>query len=134
MVKKVLSAPLSYFESTPMGRLIQRFSKDIDQIDQQLPGSFSQLIASSLNIFSALLTISLATPTFAMSMLPIFLIYHFITNFYRPVARELKRIDSISRSPIYSQFGETLNGLQVIRAFKRQSWFIRRNEYVLGRL
>ena len=71
----------------------------------------------------------MATPMFALSMLPILLIYHFITAYYRPVARELKRIDSISRSPIYSQFGETLNGLQVIRAFKRQSWFIRRYYY-----
>lgn len=103
----------AFLESTPIGRLVQRFSKDMDQVDQQLPGSFGQLIASSLNIASALFTISLATPSFALMMSPILVAYHLVTNFYRPVARELKRVDSISRSPIYSLFGETLSGLQV---------------------
>jgi ABC-type multidrug transport system fused ATPase/permease subunit len=106
-------------ESTPVGRLIQRFSKDIDQVDQQLPGSIAQLVASSLNIAGALFTITMATPSFSLVMLPILVLYIRIVSFYRVVARELKRLDSISRSPIYQQFGETLAGLQVIRAFKR---------------
>ena len=54
-----------------------------------------------------------------------------ITHFYRPVARELKRIDSISRSPIYTQFGETLSGLQVIRSYKKQILYKYKNEVVL---
>ena len=55
MTRQVLMAPLSFFESTPMGRLIQRLSKDLDQVDQQLPGSFAQLISSSLSISESLI-------------------------------------------------------------------------------
>ena len=127
MIKQVLGAPLYYFESTPIGRLVQRFSKDLDQIDQQLPGSFGQSIASILNIIAAVFTISLVTPTFTIIMIPILTVYVIITNYYRNVARELKRLDSISRSPIFSHFSETLGGLAVIRSFLRQKMFIRMN-------
>lgn len=127
MIKQVLGAPLSYFESTPIGRLVQRFSKDLDSIDQQLPGSFGQSIASILNIIAAVVTISLVTPSFTAIMIPILTIYVTVTNYYRTVARELKRLDSISRSPIFSHFSETLGGLAVIRSFLRQKMFIRMN-------
>lgn len=127
MVQRTLRAPLSFFESTPVGRLIQRFSKDLDQIDQQLPGSMAQLISSSLSIASSMMAICLVTPNFALVMAPILVIYFRITNYYRPVARELKRLDFVSRSPIYSHFSETLNGLSVIRAFRRLEIFRRVN-------
>lgn len=128
MIKKVLSAPLNYFESTPLGRLMQRMSKDLDQIDQQLPGSFAQLIASALQIVGSMMAISIVTPSFGLVMLPVFMVYFRITNYYRTVARELKRLDSISRSPIYSHFSESLGGLPVIRSFRRQRMFQRTNE------
>ena len=120
MASKVLAAPLSYFESTPLGRLIQRFTKDMDQIDQQLPGSFGQLIASSLNIVASMFAIVLVTPSFAFFMGPLLLVYTRITNYYRGVARELKRLDSISRSPVFAHFSETIGGLSTIRPFARQ--------------
>ena len=128
MTRQVLMAPLSYFESTPIGRLIQRFSKDLDQIDQQLPGSFAQLISSSLSIAGSMVAVSIVTPSFGFVMIPIFAIYFRITNYYRNVARELKRLDSISRSPIFSHFTETLGGLSVIRSFTRQKMFKTTNE------
>jgi len=103
----------------------------MDQIDQQLPGSFSQLVASFLNIGGALVTIAIATPSFALVMGPIMALYVRVTSFYRHIARELKRIESISRSPVYQQFTETLLGLQVIRSFKRQRQYERRNEVAL---
>lgn len=131
MARQVLRAPLSYFESTPVGRLLQRFSKDLDQIDQQLPGSMGQLIASSLNIMSSMFAICLVTPSFAPFLAVIFSIYFAITIYYRPVARELKRLDSLSRSPIFSHFSETLGGLPVLRVFQRQQMFRRANEVKL---
>lgn len=115
-----------------MGRLVQRFSKDLDQIDQQLPGSFAQFISSALSIISSMVAISMVTPTFGFVMVPVFVIYFRITNYYRKVARELKRIDSISRSPIFSHFGETLGGLSVIRSYARQALYRRTNEFRLS--
>jgi ABC-type multidrug transport system fused ATPase/permease subunit len=128
MAKKVLRAPLNYFESTPVGRLIQRFTKDLDQIDQQLPGSFSQLIASTLNIFASMIAIVIVTPSFSLVLGPLLLVYFAITNYYRGVARELKRLDSISRSPVFAHFSETIGGLSTIRSFSRQDMVRSTNE------
>ena len=111
-----------------MGRLVQKFSKDLDQIDQHLPGSFGQLIASTLQIAFSMIAISAVTPSFSIAFAMLFGVYLKITNYYRTVARELKRLDSISRSPIFSHFSETLGGLPIIRSFKRQSLFRRGNE------
>lgn len=110
---------------------MQRFSKDLDQIDQQLPSSFVQLVASTVSIAGALFAIILVTPTFAVAMVPILAVYFAVTNYYRVVARELKRIEAISRSPIFAQFSETLGGLSVIRSYQRQAMFQRSNEVKL---
>lgn len=131
MAKSVLCAPLSFFETTPMGRLLQRFTKDLDQIDQQLPSSFGQFVASTLNIISAMVAIMFVTPSFGFVLLPILVLYASITNFYRNTARELKRIDSISRSPVYAHFSESLEGITIIRSYLRQKLFQRKNEIKL---
>ena len=115
-------------ERTLTGRLVQRFSKDLDQIDHHLPNSFITVISCFLSIAGALFTVSAATPLFIVFIIPILMIYSSITSFYRPVALSLKRLDSVSRSPIYQQFGETLAGIQVIRSFKKQAKFRLGNE------
>lgn len=131
MAARVLHAPLSFFESTPVGRLLQRFSKDLEAIDQQLAGSIGQLLSSSFSIAGSMVAICLVTPAFAPGLAMVVAVYFAITNYYRPVARELKRLDSLTRSPIYSHFSEALAGLPVLRAFHKQSLFRQVNE---GRL
>ena len=115
-------------ESTPIGRLVQRFSKDLDQIDQQLPGAIGQLISSSFSIVSSMTAIALVTPSFTAAMSVIFYTYFRVTRYYRNVARELKRVEALSRTPIYTHFSESLGGMPVIRTFKRQSMYLRGNE------
>ena len=128
LLRSILQAPLQFFEVTPIGRILQRFSKDLDAIDQQLPGSMGQVVGSSLQIAAAVIAVSIVTPAFGIVMLPVFTLYFLITNRYRPVARELKRLDTLSRSPIYTHFSESLSGLQVLRSFKRQKSFSILNE------
>jgi ABC-type multidrug transport system fused ATPase/permease subunit len=99
--------------------LLLRFSKDLDQIDNQLPNSMGTILASTLQIITSVVAICVVTPSFAVYMLAIFSLYYSVTNYYRPIARELKRLESTSRSPIYSHFSETLNGLTTIRSFHR---------------
>jgi ABC-type multidrug transport system fused ATPase/permease subunit len=150
MIARMLNAPLSYFgkkilfsmsvrfqthfscllsiETTPIGRLLMRFSKDLDQIDNQLPNSMGTIVASFLQIFTSMAAICAMTPAFGFYMMIIFSLYFMVTNYYRPIARELKRLDSLSRSPIYSHFSETLNGLTVIRSFQRNILYKSQNE------
>jgi ABC-type multidrug transport system fused ATPase/permease subunit len=110
---------------------VQRFSKDLDQIDQQLPNAIGQLFSSSFAIISALTSIAVVTPTFSVVMLPVLGLYLSYTVYYRTVARELKRLEAISRSPIYSHFAETLDGLPLLRSFKKEAQFRRTNEQLL---
>lgn len=77
------------------------------------------------------MAVCVATPSFVFIMAPVFTVYIMVTNYFRKVARELKRLDSISRSPIYAHFGETLGGLSVLRSFQRQNLYRRMNEVKL---
>lgn len=115
-------------ESTPVGRLVQRFSKDLDQIDQQLPSSISQLLSSTFSIANCVAAIAMVTPSFAVLLVVILGAYIRVTNYYRTVARELKRVEALSRTPIYTHFSETLGGLSVIRSYRRQAVYLRNNE------
>lgn len=107
---------------------MQRFSKDLDQIDQQLPYAFGQLISSTCSILSSVGAIIAVTPSFSYALSALFAVYFTVITYYRNVARELKRLEAISRSPIFSHFSETLSGLSVIRAFQRQKLYLRHNE------
>jgi ABC-type multidrug transport system fused ATPase/permease subunit len=117
-----------YTESTPVGRLVQRFSKDLDQIDQQLPSSISQLLSSTFSIANCVAAIAMVTPSFALLLVGILAAYIRATNYYRAVARELKRVEALTRTPIYTHFSETLGGLSVIRSFRKQAVYLRNNE------
>jgi ABC-type multidrug transport system fused ATPase/permease subunit len=81
-----------------------------------------------LQIAGSLGAILAATPLFAVCVLPLSLIYLSVMNYFRNVTRELKRLDSLARSPIFSHLSETLGGLSIIRAFKRERHFIASNE------
>ncbi|EWM27372.1 multidrug resistance-associated protein 1 [Nannochloropsis gaditana] len=107
-LQKVLGAPMRYFDTTPLGSLVQRFSSDLDQVDQQLPGTLGMFITCVFQLVGTLGAILAATPQFSVALFPISWIYLSVMNYFRAVTRELKRLDSLSRSPIYSHFSETL--------------------------
>ena len=131
LVNTILRAPLNFFESTPVGRLVQRFSKDLDSIDHQLPSGLGQVLTSVVQIATSMAAICLVTPSFAFVMIPVLAVYYSVTSYYRVVARELKRLDAITRSPIFSHFGETLGGLSVIRCFHKGTVYRQMNELKL---
>jgi ATP-binding cassette subfamily C (CFTR/MRP) protein 1 len=132
MLQRVLHAPVSFFDSTPVGRIVQRFSKDTDSIDQSLVGQLIMLINAIMGMVGSLGAIMVATPPFALVVGPLAAIYIRMMNYFRPVARELQRLDSITRSPVYAHFGETLGGLTAIRAFGHTPRFARTNEMLLN--
>ncbi|XP_061492311.1 ATP-binding cassette sub-family C member 2 isoform X2 [Rhineura floridana] len=124
----ILHVPMIFFDTTPTGRIVNRFAKDIFTVDETLPMSFRSWLNCLLGIFSTLLIICLATPYFAIVILPLGLLYYFIQQFYVATSRQLRRLDSVTRSPIYSHFSETVAGLSVIRAYGHQERFLKHNE------
>ncbi|CAL1277165.1 unnamed protein product [Larinioides sclopetarius] len=119
----VLKSPMSFFDTTPLGRIVNRFAKDIDTVDVTIPMTLRSWLSCLLQVISTLIVISFQTPIFLVVVVPISVIYYFIQRFYLSTSRQLKRIESITRSPIYSHFSETLSGASTIRAYKAEERF-----------
>ncbi|GLV32342.1 Multidrug-Resistance like Protein 1 [Carabus blaptoides fortunei] len=128
MLAGIMRAPLVFFETTPQGRLLARFSKDIDVLDTGLPQQISDTIYCCFEVVATLFVISYTTPIFVAVIVPIGFVYYFIQRFYVASSRQLKRLESVSRSPIYSHFGESVTGTQTIRAYGVQNRFIDESE------
>eukprot|EP00501_MAST-03F_sp_TOSAG23-6_P002017 GSMAST32.ASY1.ANO1.2102.1 assembled CDS len=102
----LLLSPLTFFETTPSGRILSRCSEDVDLADNQLREAMSTMIRC---IFEVIGTLAL--------VLPLLIMYYLILQFYRQTSRELKRIGSLASAPIFSNLSETLSGLPSIRSF-----------------
>ncbi|XP_078610229.1 multidrug resistance-associated protein 1-like isoform X14 [Branchiostoma floridae x Branchiostoma japonicum] len=128
LVANVLRLPMMFFDSTPVGRILNRFSQDINTVDSVVPARMSSIVHCLTKILSAIIVIVMSTPIFATVILPLGLLYFFVQRFYVATSRQLKRIESISRSPIYSHFGETVQGTSTIRAYDRGGQFFFQNQ------
>ncbi|CAL1544372.1 unnamed protein product, partial [Lymnaea stagnalis] len=117
MLDRVLKAPMSFFDTTPIGRIVNRFSRDVETLDNQLPQIIFMWIMCVFSVLATLVVISINTPIFTSVILPLFVAYLAVQRFFVPTSRQLKRLEAITRSPIYSHFSETLTGSHVIRAF-----------------
>eukprot|EP00079_Xenopus_tropicalis_P030763 XP_012826972.1 PREDICTED: canalicular multispecific organic anion transporter 2 isoform X2 [Xenopus tropicalis] len=119
-----MHTPQSFYDTTPIGRIINRFSKDIYVIDEVIPGTILMFLATFFTSLSTMIVIVASTPLFAVVIIPLAIAYIFVQRFYVATSRQLKRLESVSRSPIYSHFSETITGASIIRAYGRQNSFI----------
>uniref|UniRef100_A0A3Q4MRH7 ABC-type glutathione-S-conjugate transporter n=1 Tax=Neolamprologus brichardi TaxID=32507 RepID=A0A3Q4MRH7_NEOBR len=124
LLQGVLRAPQGFFESTPTGRLLNRFSKDVDAIDSQIPDNIDIWMRTFWYTLNVLLICCALTPMFLIVIAPLMVFYWWVQRFYVATSRQLKRLESVSRSPIYSHFSETITGCSVIRAYGRHSAFV----------
>lgn len=123
MLRSVLKAPLRFFDATPVGRILQRFSRDVEAVDIHLQWSFETTVRCVVNIATALVLILGVLPLLLVVVAPVFWLYYVIQRDYRVPAREVKRLDAIGRSPRFAHFKETLQGLVVIRSYGRTETF-----------
>nr|KAF6321957.1 ATP binding cassette subfamily C member 2 [Pipistrellus kuhlii] len=131
LLNNILRAPMSFFDTTPIGRIVNRFAGDISTVDDTLPMSLRSWILCFLGIVSTLFMICLATPAFIIIIIPLGIIYVSVQIFYVATSRQLRRLDSVTRSPLYSFFSETVSGLPVIRAFQHQERFLKHSEVLI---
>jgi ATP-binding cassette subfamily C (CFTR/MRP) protein 1 len=123
MLAKVLRLPASFFDATPSGRIINRFSKDTETLDGTLPMVLVQMTGCIFNIVTTFVIISVASQWFIIALVPIFASYFALQRYYIPAYAELQRIESISRSPIYSDLAEAVAGVATIRAYRAGGHF-----------
>lgn len=119
----LLKAPMKFYDSTPLGRLVNLFSKDLYTIDEELPVTLSMWLTVGSVVLMTLITIAFATPWFLAACVPLGIIYYAVMVYFIPTVRELKRLDSTSRSPVFSSFAEALDGTTTIRAFRAETRF-----------
>jgi len=123
VLRSVLRAPMSFFDTTPTGRILSRFSKDMYTVDNEICDQLDIFVWILLQLVVVLVTIVVITPFFAAALPFLGFVYIYAMNYFRRVSRETKRLESIARSPVYSQFSEVLGGLSTIRAYSKTSEF-----------
>ncbi|CAK4506852.1 unnamed protein product [Aphanomyces euteiches] len=133
LIVRILRAPMSFFDTTPLGRIVNRLSKDIYTLDESLPANLGWFLATAFNVITTLCTIVYVTPWFTIVLIPLALIYISSQRYFIKTSRELQRLDSISRSPVVSLLTETLEGLPTIHAFGAEEAYSARNEVLLDR-
>ncbi|XP_024972697.1 ABC transporter C family member 13 [Cynara cardunculus var. scolymus] len=126
LLKKLVNAPVAFFDQTPSGRILNRLSSDLYTIDDSLPFILNILLANFVGLLGIALILSAVQVMFLLLILPFSYIYSKIQFYYRATSRELRRLDSVSRSPIYASFSEILDGSSTIRAFKSEDFFLTR--------
>ncbi|KAG2348012.1 ABC protein [Suillus weaverae] len=130
-VRNIFHASMSFFDTTPMGRILSIFGKDIDSIDNQLPQSMRLLVITLSSVMGSIIIVSILEPYFVIAVFFIALGYGYFAAFYRAGAREVKRLDSMLRSLLYAHFSETLTGLPTIRSYGKMKQFIDANRYYI---
>ncbi|XP_070569620.1 ATP-binding cassette sub-family C member 10-like [Ptychodera flava] len=128
LLTSILKAPISFFDVTPIGRIINRFSSDMYEIDDSLPFVMNILMAQLYGLIGGIVVTCYGIPWFTLLLLPLGILYYFIQRYYRWTSRELKRISSVTLSPIYAHFSETLTGLVTIRALRASNRFQSENK------
>ncbi|CAM1314160.1 ABCC2 (predicted) [Pycnogonum litorale] len=124
MLKSVMRSPMWFFDTTPIGRIINRLSEDFSVIDLDLIGKADDILNSILQIVFTIIVISINIPIFLAFMIPIVIIFYLIQKVYVLSSTQLRRLESVTRSPLFDQFSESLTGTFSIRAYGLQSRFI----------
>ena len=123
-LEQVLRAPMSFFDTTPIGRIINRFSKDVDVMDNYLTDAMRMYFFTLSMTSSVCILVIVVFPYFAIAVFPLAVLFLIAASYYRSSAREIKRHESVLRSAVYAKFGEALMGISTIRAYGLQLRFM----------
>ncbi|XVF00520.1 hypothetical protein REPUB_Repub04eG0008100 [Reevesia pubescens] len=118
MLTSILRAPMVFFQTNPLGRIVNRFAKDLGDIDRNVAAFVKMFLGQVSQLLSTFVLIGIVSTTSLWAIMPLLVLFYAAYLYYQSTAREVKRLDSTTRSPVYAQFGEALNGLSTIRAYK----------------
>ncbi|KAJ7720516.1 hypothetical protein B0H16DRAFT_1896820 [Mycena metata] len=123
----VMGSPVSWITKNPVGKVLNRFSQDIQVADQEFPFAFTNFAINVLGTVGTFVFIALAAPMLAFA-LPVFVIGGaYFLKFYLATSKQFRRLESASKSPLYTLFGTTVTGLITVRAYGAQNFFRAQN-------
>ncbi|KAJ2505450.1 hypothetical protein IWW47_002040 [Coemansia sp. RSA 2052] len=124
MLAAVFRSPVSFFDTTPQGRILQRFSKDQSSIDEVIPNNFGSWLQNLITVSFSFSVIVYSMPAFGLVLLTVAIGFAYLKHYFLDPSRTLKRLLSTTRSPIYAIFQEMLVGVATIRAYGKSDSFI----------
>ncbi|KAF9194834.1 hypothetical protein BGZ51_007054 [Haplosporangium sp. Z 767] len=124
--EQVLYSPLAFFDTTPLGRILNR---DVDTLDNVLWTTIYECLITTVTIMGSMILTIAVFPWLMLAVVPVFVIYYALALYYRTTSREVKRLDSNLRSHLYAFFSECLTGLGTLKAYNVVHRAIRKNEY-----
>ncbi|XP_070538846.1 ATP-binding cassette sub-family C member 5-like [Ptychodera flava] len=123
---QVFRSPMSFFDTTPTGRILTRFSNDVDEMDVWIPLGLDIAVQNFILVGFAILTICIVFPLFLIALVILVFIFVVCIKFFRAGIRDCKRLDNVTRSPRVSLLTSTIQGLPTIHAYKRIDKFTER--------
>ena len=126
MTKAVIKAPVLFFDINPVGRILNRFSKDIGNMDDLLPGQFLFAVQLCLYFVSATILSAVANVWLFIICSPLTVLFIYLAKYYLKSSREIRRLEAVTCSPVYSLIADTLAGLEVIRSSEMEDNFLQK--------
>lgn len=132
--EKILHVPMSYMDITPMGRIINRFTKDTDTLDNEMGDKIAMITYFFCTICGIFILCIIYLPWFAIAIPLVVFIFTCVVNFYQASGREIKRVEAVQRSHVYNNFNETLTGMETIKGYNRNQVYIDKNVHLIDRM
>ncbi|CAL9690131.1 unnamed protein product [Knipowitschia caucasica] len=123
MFQAILQAPVHFFDTNPTGRILNRFSKDIGYLDSVLPWTYVDFIQVLLQVIGVIAVAGAIIPWILLPVLPLLAVFLFLRHYFLQTSRDIKRLESTTRSPVFSHLSSSLQGLTTIRALKVHQTF-----------
>ncbi|KAG5833705.1 hypothetical protein ANANG_G00278690 [Anguilla anguilla] len=123
MFQSILRTPIRFFDVNPIGRILNRFTKDIGHLDSQLPWTFVDFIQVFLQILGVIAVATAVIPWILIPVLPLLIAFLFLRRYFLQTSRDIKRLEATTRSPVFSHLSSSLQGLWTIRAFRAEQRF-----------
>uniref|UniRef100_A0A4W5N9S0 ATP-binding cassette, sub-family C (CFTR/MRP), member 4 n=1 Tax=Hucho hucho TaxID=62062 RepID=A0A4W5N9S0_9TELE len=123
MFNSILRTPVHFFDVNPIGRVLNRFSKDIGQLDAALPWTFVDFVQIFLQIIGVVAVAASVIPWILIPLVPLIIVFLFLRRYFLQTSRDVKRLESTARSPVFSHLSSSLQGLWTIRAFRAEERF-----------
>lgn len=133
LLRSIIRSPVRFFDVTPIGRILNRFTKDIYSLDASIPMTSGMLGVQVFTLLSAFIAIAIATPIVIIPVILLVWVGGYMQQLFRPVARDVKRLDATMKSPVNAFFSETISGIPTVRAFNKEKDFKKRNIKLLSK-
>ncbi|XP_069701973.1 probable multidrug resistance-associated protein lethal(2)03659 isoform X2 [Periplaneta americana] len=121
MFSSISRAKMSFFNNNPSGHILNRFTKDMGSVDESLPLTMMDCVQIGLSLLGVVIVVAIVNVWLMIPTLVMFILFYVLRRYYLSTSRSLKRLDGITKSPVFSHLSASMQGLTTVRAFQAQT-------------